>query len=122
VGDRTALEPAGFIGVNGVKVHEHAVWVTNTDRVTMLRIPIRHDGSAGAISTQVSGLSGPDDFVFTGRPNTMLVTLNAASQVVLAAPHATPSTVLTAHDGLSNPTSVAVRGHTIYVPSAAYPP
>jgi hypothetical protein len=28
--------------------------------------------------------------------------------------------VLTSADGLSNPTSVAVAGHTIYIPSAAY--
>lgn len=115
-----ALQPAGFLGANGVKIHGGAVWVTNTDQGTVLRIPIEHNGSAGPIATMVTGLAGPDDFAFTGRGDALLVTLNAASEVALVAPHGTPSIVLTAQDGLSNPTSVAVRGDTVYVPSAAY--
>jgi hypothetical protein len=86
----------------------------------VVRIPIRHDGSAATITTEVTGLTGPHDFAFTGRGNTMLVALDAASQVALVAPRGTPSIVLTAEHGLSNPTSVAVRGSTVYVPSAAY--
>jgi DNA-binding beta-propeller fold protein YncE len=115
-----ALQSAGFIGANGVKVRGNAVWVSNTDQGTVVRIPIRHNGSAGTITTEVSGLTGPDDFAFTGHRNDLLVTLNAANQVALVAPHGTPAIVLTAQDGLSNPTSVAVRHRTIYVPSAAY--
>ncbi len=115
-----ALQPAGFLGANGVKVRGSAVWVSNTDHGTVVRIPSRRDGSAGTIVTEVSGLSGPDDFAFTGRHGELLVALNAANQVALVAPHGMPSIVLTAQDGLSNPTSVAVRRGTIYVPSAAY--
>jgi sugar lactone lactonase YvrE len=115
-----ALQPARFLGANGVKLHGHALWVTNTDHGTVLRIPIRRDGSAGRIATEVTGLAGPDDFAFTGCGNTMLVALDAASQAALVAPHGTPAIVLTAQDGLSNPTSVAVRRSTVYVASAAY--
>jgi hypothetical protein len=114
------LQPAGFVGANGVKLHRHAVWVSNTDHGTVVRIPIRRDGSAGTITTEVSGLAGPDDFAFTGHRNDLLVALNATSQVALVAPQGTPSIVLTAQDGLSNPTSIAVRHRTVYVPSAAY--
>lgn len=117
---RASLQPAGFLGANGVKVHGHAVWVTNTDQGTVLRIPIGSDGSAGPVATMVTGLTGPDDFAFIGRGDALLVSLNAASEVALVAPHGAPSTVLTAQDGLSNPTSVAVRDDTVYVPSAAY--
>lgn len=116
----TPLQPAGFLGANGIKVRHGAVWVTNSDRGTVLRIPIRRDGSAGPIDPVVTGLTGPDDFTFTGRGDTMLVSLNAANELALVAPHGAPSIVLTAQDGLSNPTSVAVRGDTVYVPSAAY--
>jgi hypothetical protein len=85
-----------------------------------LRIPIRRGRSAGATTAQVTGLAGTDDFAFTRHGDRRLIALDAANQVVLVAPHGTPSTVLTAQDGLSNPTSVTVRGDTIYVPSAAY--
>ncbi|MET8772849.1 hypothetical protein ABZV94_39245, partial [Streptomyces sp. NPDC004658] len=45
--------------------------------------------------------------------------LNSGNRVVLVRADGTVTTVLTAADGLSNPTSVAVRGRTVYVPSAA---
>jgi hypothetical protein len=40
--------------------------------------------------------------------------------VTLVQPDGTHSTVLTAVDGLLNPTSIAPRGDTVYVLSAAY--
>ena len=43
--------PAGFMGADGVKVHRGAVWATNLDKGTLLRIPIRHDGRAGRSET-----------------------------------------------------------------------
>jgi hypothetical protein len=39
---------------------------------------------------------------------------------VLIRPDGSEQTVLTAADGLSNPSSVAIRGSTVYVLSAAY--
>lgn len=110
----------GF-GANGIKVHDGAVWVSNTDRGTLLRIPVRPDGSAGAIGTRATGLGGIDDFAFTSRhDDTVLATINSADQVVVVCPDGTHSVVLTQRDGLSNPTSVAVRKQTVYVPSASY--
>jgi hypothetical protein len=46
-----APEPAaaGFLGVNGLKLHDGAVWATNPDRGTVLRIPLRRDGGTGAV-------------------------------------------------------------------------
>ena len=35
------LAPAGFLGANGIKVHDGAVWVSNLDKATLLRIPVR---------------------------------------------------------------------------------
>jgi hypothetical protein len=61
-----------------------------------------------------------DDFAFIGDGDTLLAALNGPSQLALVKPDGTHTIVLTAADGLSNPTSVAVRGKTIYVPSAAY--
>ena len=41
------LAPNGGLGANGLKLHDGAVWVSNTQLGTLMRIPIRHDGSAG---------------------------------------------------------------------------
>jgi sugar lactone lactonase YvrE len=116
------LAPSGFLGANGLKLHDGAVWVSNTQLGTLLRIPIQRDGSAGPIETVATGLAGIDDFAFTG-PGTsapILAAINPFSTVVLIQPDGSQQTVLTAADGLSNPSSLAVRGGTVYVLSAAY--
>jgi len=115
-----ALRSAGFLGANGIKVHDGAVWVSNTDQGTLLRIPVRPNGSTGAVTPRVTGLAGPDDFAFTGRGDDMLVALDGANEVAFVATGTAPTIVLTAQDGLSNPTSIGVRGTTVYVPDAAY--
>jgi hypothetical protein len=116
------LAPHGGLGANGLKLHDGAVWVTNTQLGTLLRILVRRDGSAGPIQTIASGLPGIDDFAFTGTGDDapILAAINRFSTVVLIRPGHSHQTVLTAEDGLSNPSAIAVRGHTIYVLSAAY--
>ncbi|MEV6806123.1 hypothetical protein [Streptomyces sp. NPDC051129] len=118
---RTELEPshAGGFGANGVKVHRGAVWVSNSDRGTLLRLPVRDDGSAGPPETRATGLDGVDDFCFAGTGRTVLAALDGG-QVVLVGRDGSRAAVLGEADGLSGPTSVAVRGRTVYVPSAAY--
>ncbi|MDR6981173.1 sugar lactone lactonase YvrE [Streptomyces sp. 3330] len=114
------LASAGFLGANGLKIHNGAVWATNLDRGAVLRIPVRRDGSAGPVRTRARGLAGIDDFAFTGHGDGLLATLNGSSQVALVRPDGSHSIVLSADDGLQNPTSVALRGDTVYVLSAAY--
>jgi len=114
-----ALAPAGFLGVNGLKIHDGAVWVTNTDRGTLLRVPIGPGGAAGPIQTVATGLTGVDDLAFAGR-GTILVALNTVSELAIVLPGGAHTIALTSADGLSNPTSVALAGRTIYIPSAAY--
>ena len=114
------LAAAGSLGANGLKVHNEAVWVTNLDKGTILRIPIRPDGHAGTMRIKATGLPGVDDFAFTGRGDQLLATIDAQSKVVLVRPDADDRVVLTAADGLQNPTSIAVRQNTVYVLSAAW--
>ncbi|MDT4979845.1 MAG: hypothetical protein QOG07_1724 [Pseudonocardiales bacterium] len=113
------LNTPGF-GANGIKVHDGAVWVSNTDQGTLMRIPIEAHGNAGAVTTVAQGLPAIDDFAFTGDGDTVLAAQNFVSQVSLVHPDGVHQTVLTSTDGLSNPTSIAVRGSTVYVASAAY--
>ena len=114
------LASTGFLGANGLKVHHGAVWATNLDKGTILRIPIRHDGRAGSVRTEATGLPGIDDFAFTGHGDRLLAALNGPSEVALVQPDGSHSIVLTPADGLQNPTSIALRGDTVYVLSAAY--
>ncbi|MFJ1865054.1 hypothetical protein ACIOD1_10520 [Streptomyces sp. NPDC088097] len=114
------LAPAGFLGANGLKIHNGAVWVTNLDKGTVLRIPVLPDGRAGRVRTKATGLPGIDDFAFTGRGDQLLATLNGPGQVALVQPDGSHSTVLSQADGLQNPTAIALRGKSVYVTSAAY--
>ncbi|MCX4760291.1 hypothetical protein OG562_04700 [Streptomyces sp. NBC_01275] len=114
------LAPTGFLGANGLKIHKGAVWATNLDQGTVLRIPVRRDGRAGAVRTEATGLPGIDDFAFTGHGDRLLAALNGPSEVALVQPDGSHSTVLTSADGLQNPTSIALRGDTVHVLSAAY--
>jgi len=117
----TELQPgtSGF-GANGLKVHHRSVWVSNSSQGTLLRIPIRPDGTAGSAVVAASGLPSIDDFAFTGTGDTLLAVQNQLNQAELVMPDGTSRTVLTAADGLSTPSAVGVRGRTVYVTSAAY--
>lgn len=114
------LAPAGFLGANGLKVHNGAVWVTNLDRGTVLRIPVLPDGRAGDARIRAGGMPGIDDIAFTGRGDQFLAALDGPNEVALVRRDGSRTTVLTAKDGLQSPTSLAVRGDTVYVLSAAW--
>ncbi|MEU8620150.1 hypothetical protein [Streptomyces sp. NPDC048623] len=119
-----ALEPTAELpfGANGLKVHDGAVWVSNSARGTLLRIPIGPgpDHAAGPVETRATGLTAIDDFAFTGHGDTVLAALIQANKLELVRPDGTHKTVLTDKDGLDNPTSVAVHAKKVYVNSAAY--
>ncbi|MFF9485070.1 hypothetical protein [Streptomyces sp. NPDC014676] len=117
--DSEVLAPADFLGVNGAKIRGRYLYVSNLDKGTVLRTPLTGRG-AGEFDTFATGLRGIDDFAFTGRGDQFLAALVTENEVVLADGEGERKTVLTERDGLSNPTSVAVRGTTAYVPSAAY--
>ncbi|MEV5549727.1 hypothetical protein AB0L35_26945 [Streptomyces sp. NPDC052309] len=113
-------EPAGFLGANGIKIHNGAAWVSNLDKGTVLRIPITRRGAAGPVEKRATGLVNIDDIAFTGSGDTLLAAINADNEVALVKPDGTHSTVLTGADGLENPTSLAVRGTTAYIANGAY--
>ncbi|MEU7570993.1 hypothetical protein [Micromonospora sp. NPDC049240] len=114
------LAATGFLGANGIKVRAGAVWATNLDQGTLLRIPVRH-GRPGPVRVAAAGLVGIDDFAFVGAGDRQVVAaLNGPNTVVGIDAAGRSRTLLTTADGLQNPTSVAVRGRTVAVLSAAY--
>jgi sugar lactone lactonase YvrE len=107
------------IASNGIKVHNGAVWVSNTAQGTLMSIPINEDGTAGTIATKSTGLTAIDDFAFA-RSGDVVAAQNFVSEVSIVHRDGTHVTVLTSSDGLSNPTSIAVRDSTVFVASGAY--
>jgi sugar lactone lactonase YvrE len=110
-------------GANGIKLRGSAVYVSNTSRTTLLRIPVRRDGSAGRVAVVRSGLA-IDDFAFD-RNGTLIAALILDDRVVAVGRDGRVRTVADkAHDGVENPTSVAVlggRGHEkVDITCAAY--
>ena len=116
----TELATTGFLGVNGLKIRGGAVWATNLDKGTVLRIPITRHARAGTVETTATGLAGIDDFAFTGEGDTLLAAIDTKNTVELVKRNGTHRVVLDATDGLQGPTSLAVRGTTVTVLSAAY--
>ncbi len=116
----TPLQGTTSFGANGLKVHNGAVWVSNTQNGTILRIPILWNGSAGNITVAYSGLTAVDDFQFVGGSDELLAALNAVNEVALVQPDGSSKIVLTSADGLENPSSIAVLGNEVYVANAAY--
>jgi hypothetical protein len=114
------LVSGGFLGVNGVRVHGNALYATNLDQGTLLRIPFRSDGSAGRIRTAATGLNGIDDFAFVPGTDRVLAAIDPTNDLVEIDANGSHRTVLTRSDGLSNPTAVLVRGQTAFITSAAY--
>ncbi|AUG82156.1 hypothetical protein CFP65_7585 [Kitasatospora sp. MMS16-BH015] len=107
-------------GANGLKLHNGALWASNMAKGTLVRYPVDCHGQAGDPQVRATGLTSIDDFAFTGQGDTLLATLNPLAEVALVRPDGSHTIVLTAADGLTNPTSVAVRGGTVYVTDAAY--
>jgi sugar lactone lactonase YvrE len=112
------LASTGYLGANGLKVHGDAVWVSNTDKGTVVRIPVLPDGTSGQARIWADGLPTIDDFAFTG--DEILAAVNHTNTVVRIRPDGTETTVLTGTDGLQNPTSIVLRGDAAYVFDAAY--
>jgi len=108
------------LGVNGLKIRNGAVWATNTDQGTLLRIPIKRNGRPGPVQVRSNDVVGIDDFAFVGDSDTVIAAFNLPNRVELIRADGSHSVVLDAADGISGPTTVGIRGATVYVASASF--
>ncbi|MFY1632288.1 hypothetical protein ACN27F_03210 [Solwaraspora sp. WMMB335] len=115
----SALAPSGFFGANGMKIHNGAVWASNSDRGTIVRIPVARGGGSGRAEVRATGLEGIDDFDFTGRGAEILAAINQASKLVRVGADGAQETLLDAEDGMQGTTAVVVRGNRVYVTNGA---
>jgi len=115
-----ALAPAqsgpGHLGVNGVEFHQGAVWASNTDNGTLLRIPVTGTGAPGPVQLAASGLTGIDDFKFlSSRSDIAFVPLNGPDAVAVVYPDGRSQVVLSAADGLTSPSDTYIKGTRLYI-------
>jgi sugar lactone lactonase YvrE len=101
-----------------------ALYVSNTSRSTIVRIPIAADGGAGAPAVRFRGVQA-DDFAFDVAGN-LYMAANLLNEILRVAPSGRVTTLATkASEGLDNPSAVAfgtrAADHTdLYVTNAAY--
>jgi hypothetical protein len=99
-----------------VTFHQGAVWASNTDKGTLLRIPVTRTGAPGPVQVTASGLSGIDDFTFlSAHSDIAFVPLNGQDEVDVVYPGGRSQVVLTAADGLASPSDTLISGNRLYI-------
>ncbi|MFI1359825.1 SMP-30/gluconolactonase/LRE family protein [Streptomyces sp. NPDC020898] len=116
------------LGANGLKFHNGALWISNFNQGTLLRVPVTATGAAGPIRTVTDGLTNLDDFSFPAPWSDVLIAAqNGTSsrkgpdRIVVIYPNGTYKPVLTGADGLASPTATAIRGNQLYITNGGLP-
>ncbi len=116
------------IGANGLRFHNGALWISNFNKGTLLRVPVTGTGTAGPIHLVTGGLPNIDDLSFlTPRSDVVFAAQNGSSsnngpdRVVVIYPNGTYKPVLTSADGLASPSATAVRGDRLYITDGGVP-
>ncbi len=107
-GDNSAPPPVP-LGVNGIAFRDDTLFVTNTEKGSVIRVPVKRDDSPGTLSVLAQGpaLMGADGLTLDTR-GSLYVAVNGQNTVVHVSPGgATLTTLATAADGLDSPADVA---------------
>lgn len=94
-----------FPGVNGLKRFGNVLYATNTERQTLLRIPLEAGGRAGTPKTLVEKING-DDFALDESGN-LYVTTHVYNSVVRIAPDGTMKVIAESGEGVTGSTALA---------------
>ncbi len=92
-------------GANGIKVYDSYVYVTNTDRATVIRIKVEADGTAGAWQLVAESLRG-DDFAFDEEGSIYFAT-HIENSIVRLSANGDRIAVAGSKEGMAGSTSVA---------------
>ena len=102
------LLPVYAYGANGVEFDGGALFVANTDKGLIVRIPVAADGSAGAptVFVQSPMLAGADGIAFDVLHN-LYVAVDFQNMIVEVSPSGAITTLATASEGLDFPASTS---------------
>ncbi|MGO4885376.1 MAG: SMP-30/gluconolactonase/LRE family protein [Bryobacteraceae bacterium] len=102
------LLPVYAYGANGAEFDRGALYVSNTDKGLIVRIPVEQDGSAGPpeVFVQSPLLVGADGVAFDVLHN-LYVAVDYQNMVVEVSPSGAVTTLATATDGLDFPASTS---------------
>jgi sugar lactone lactonase YvrE len=104
--DILAPPAGGFFGANGIGYKHGALYVVNTDKGGIVKVPLNRDGSPGEPVGIATGLNGPDGLTFDAFGNLYVVTAYGAQLVRIGA-QGTPEVVLDlGAAGVAYPTSL----------------
>lgn len=96
---------ASYPAANGLKIFEDAVWVTNSERAAVLRVPLDADLRPGPPEVFVSGITG-DDFA-VAQDGTLYITTHPMNSLVRVSQDGSVRTVADADDGMVGSTAAA---------------
>jgi sugar lactone lactonase YvrE len=95
----------GYPGANGIKIREGWAWVSVSGRRLLVRVPIKPDGSAGAIQIAAARLSA-DDFAF-GMSGSLYITTHPEHTLVRLEPSGARTTLAGPEHGMIGSTACA---------------
>ncbi len=97
-----------------------ALYVTNVGQGTVVKVEVREDGTAGAI-TEFASVPTPDGVAFDVKGN-LYVTSPFTNTVWLVSGNGSTQQLSfdTIHESLSNPSNVAFRGPHLYITNLAF--
>ncbi len=113
------------LGVNGFVLSGGAYYATNTDRASIVKIPVKADGSAGTpevfVATDCAKLSGADGIALDEATGDLLVAVNYKNAVVRIGKDKSIKTVASG-EPLQSPASLFVdqKAGSLYVTCAAF--
>ena len=96
-------------GANGIAFWHGDVYVSNSDRMSIVRVPVNRDGSAGTPTIYASGpaIGYADGIAFDALGSLYVASSFLSNTLVRIAPDRTVQTLATAADGLDYTASVA---------------
>jgi sugar lactone lactonase YvrE len=95
--------PGGFFGANGIVYRRGSLYVVNTDSGTIIKVPIRKNGSPGTPRVVVDGLNGPDNLSLDRFGDLYVVTAYGAQVIRILA---RDEVEILVDSGLTYPTAV----------------
>ncbi|MDI1479340.1 SMP-30/gluconolactonase/LRE family protein [Polyangium sp. y55x31] len=111
------------LGINGFVRAGDAYYATNTDRASIVKIPVNADGSAGQpevfLATDCATLSGADGIAVDPSTGDLIVAVNYKETIIRVGMDKTVKSIASG-EPLQSPASLVVDDGNLYITNAAF--